>query len=395
MRCEQSLDNACGAPRLRPVERDSDRKPNFSVLKSVQNIRLGDRLISFVLDPLENGPFLHIKRDNFCVWPVEAVFDLDAYLVEKLRIPQGLDIVAHHFDAVEIAWGRRNPRYECSGLYASVADEIEALDDILSSGVLLRLLSREGLKETRVPSGALCVASEVPVGATVTVPFALGWFFPQIEFGSGTRWWRRFTEYFPAGTGQAFEINKDALLNWEPWLNRVEAWQDPIIRNPAYPEWLKQGTLNELYYATFGGSFWENGCITKPKKFGKRSGQHLASVMECQEYSFAETFDVRHHASRSSRDLWPQMERDILSVFADFIVDAPDGRCPHDAGLISGDPFFEYDGYRRSYNQSPNGIKGRITTPWSEFSPKFIQQSHAYWQKTKDDRFLEEVWPRA
>lgn len=248
-------------------------------------------------------------------------------------------------------------------------------------------------QETRVPSGALCVATEVPVGATVTVPFALGWFFAQIEFGSGTRWWRRFTEYFPAGTGQAFEITKDALLNWEPWLNRVEAWQDPIIRNPAYPEWLKQGTLNELYYATFGGSFWENGCITKAKKFGKRSGQHLASVMECQEYSFAETFDVRHHASRSSRDLWPQIERDILSVFADFIMDTPDGSCPHDAGLISGDPFFEYDGYGRSYNQTPNGIKGRITTPWSEFSPKFIQQSHAYWQKTKDDRFLEEVWP--
>jgi uncharacterized protein (DUF608 family) len=248
-------------------------------------------------------------------------------------------------------------------------------------------------RETLIPSGALCVKAEIAPGAGMTVPFALGWFFPQIEFGKGTRWWRRFTEYFPAKPGQAFEITRDALLNWEAWLKLVEAWQDPIIKNPAYPEWLKQGTLNELYYTTFGGSFWENGCITRAKKFGGRRGQHIASVMECQEYATAETFDVRHHASRSYRDLWPQIERDILLVFSDFIMDTPDGSCPHDAGLIAGDPFFEYDAYGRAYNQGPDGIKGRITLPWSEFSPKFIQQCHAYWQKTKDEEFLEEVWP--
>jgi uncharacterized protein (DUF608 family) len=173
----------------------------------------------------------------------------------------------------------------------------------------------------------------------------------------------------------------------------VEAWQAPMIQHPACPEWLRQGALNELYYATFGGSFWENGCITEPKKFGNRPGQHLASVMECQEYAFAETFDVRHHASRRNRDLWPQIERDILLVFSDFIMDSPDGSCPHDAGLVAGDPFFDYDGYGRSYNKSPLGIKGRTTTPWSEFSPKFIQQCHAYWHKTRDDKFLNDAWP--
>jgi uncharacterized protein (DUF608 family) len=74
-------------------------------------------------------------------------------------------------------------------------------------------------------------------------------------------------------------------------------------------------------------------------------------------------------------------------------MDSPDGSCPHDAGAIYGDPLFAYDGYGRDYNQSPKGIQGRITTPWSELSPKFIQQCYAYWHKTKDDAFLEEVWP--
>jgi non-lysosomal glucosylceramidase len=256
-----------------------------------------------------------------------------------------------------------------------------------------KLANKDLSTESKLPSGALCVEVEVAPGSEATVPFALTWYFPQIEFGSGTRWWRRYTEYYPAKQGQAFEIAKEALLKRDNWLKAVEAWQAPIIKNPACPEWLKQSVLNELYYATFGGSFWENGCITKPKKFGKRPGQHLASVMECQEYAFAETFDVRHHASRSNRDLWPQIERDILLAFSDFIMDTPDGSCPHDAGLVAGDPFFDYDGYGRDYNNSPLGIKGRITTPWSEFSPKFIQQSHAYWHKSRDEKFLDEVWP--
>jgi hypothetical protein len=115
--------------------------------------------------------------------------------------------------------------------------------------------------------------------------------------------------------------------------------------------------------------------------------------MECQEYAFAESFDVRHHSARSNRDHWPLQERSTLLLFRDFVMDSPDGSCQHDAGAIYGDPLFAYDGYGRDDNQSPRGIKGGITTPWSELSPKFIQQCYAYWHKTKDDAFLENVWP--
>ena len=256
-----------------------------------------------------------------------------------------------------------------------------------------RLGNQQRAAGSKLPSGALCVQIEIAPGSEVTVPYVLAWYFPQLEFGSGTRWWRRYTEYFPILQGQALEIAKQALLKHQDWLRAVEAWQEPIISSAAHPEWLKQGALNELYYATFGGSFWENGCITKHKKFGKRPGQHLAFVMECQEYRFAESFDVRHHPARSTRDLWPQIDRDILLLFSDFIMDSPDGSCPHDAGLVDGDPLFDYDGYGRDYNNTSNGIKGRITTPWSELSPKFILQSHALWHKTKDDDFLHQVWP--
>jgi uncharacterized protein (DUF608 family) len=51
-------------------------------------------------------------------------------------------------------------------------------------------------------------------------------------------------------------------------LGLIDEWQRPIIENNTYPDWLRQGLLNELYLSTFGGSFWENGCITKLLKHG-------------------------------------------------------------------------------------------------------------------------------
>jgi len=255
------------------------------------------------------------------------------------------------------------------------------------------LQNRDLVLSSPVPAGALCVKVDLAPGASTEIPFALAWYFPQVEFGSGTRWWRRFTEWFPSRPEQAFRCAEEALVNREKWSQAVDEWHRPILHNQAYPDWVKQVALNELYYCTFGGSFWENGCITKPKKFGNRPGQHISFVMECQEYSFAESFDVRHHPARSNRDLWPDQERATLLLFRDYVMDTPDGSCPHDAGIVGGDPLFEYDGYGRSYNQSPLGIKGRITTPWSELSPKFIQQCFAYWHKTRDNDFLDQAWP--
>ena len=72
----------------------------------------------------------------------------------------------------------------------------------------------------RLPSGKLCVRVRVAPDSEVTVPFALTWYFPQIEFEQGTRWWRRYTECYPANPGPAFEIAKEAsrqgaVLRWE------------------------------------------------------------------------------------------------------------------------------------------------------------------------------------
>ena len=156
----------------------------------------------------------------------------------------------------------------------------------------------------------------------------------------------------------------------------------------AAPAWLKQGAMNELYYTTFGGSFWENGCITKAKKYGNRKRQHLEFVMECMEYPYAETFDVRQHSCRVTRDLWPQIERDILLGYADFVKDEtvnPKGAVPHDAGSPNNDPWFSFDQYAHGGLVWP--------TPWSEFPPKLIEYCYGYWKQSGDKAFIKDVYP--
>lgn len=255
-------------------------------------------------------------------------------------------------------------------------------------------------KPSALPCGALCVSVELKPGEEKIIPFALTWNFPEFQSWSGTRWWKRYTEYFPAqgmasdkqatppapAQDQAFAIAREGLSDYPEWLRKVDAWTLPIAENQKVPSWLRAGALNELYYNVFGGSLWENGCINDVKRYGDRPGAHVCTVMECVAYPYMESFDVRHHPARVTRDLWPKNERDILLCFSDFIKTNTWGAGPHDLGTRN--PLNEPDAYSRDYKRS----KGMETTPWSEFSPKFILQTYMYWKQYKDDAFLDEVW---
>jgi non-lysosomal glucosylceramidase len=70
---------------------------------------------------------------------------------------------------------------------------------------------------SELPAGALCVTVKLEPGKNASIPFALSWHFPEIEFGAGTRWRRRYTEWSPAGSGKAFEIAKQGLLQCNQW----------------------------------------------------------------------------------------------------------------------------------------------------------------------------------
>lgn len=230
-------------------------------------------------------------------------------------------------------------------------------------------------------AAAVAVTMELPPGAEVTVPFVLSWYFPRVRFGAGTEWYRRYTEYFGTDADRSFAVATEAFQNMEQWEEWVDRWQRLIVDEPRYPDWLKQAALNELYYDTFGGVFWENGCVTNPAEssYGTLpADDHKYFCMECNAYPMCETFDVRHYECRHYLELWPEIERDVLRWFADYIANDPEGKAPHDAGMPSQDPFFRSSGYG---------------SDWQDMPSRFIQQVYAYYRKTGDEEFLRFVWP--
>lgn len=272
-------------------------------------------------------------------------------------------------------------------LWDGDGDGSDVWKDFLNDG---KLSNKSLCQVSAIPSGAICVSVKLKPNEETVVPFALSWYFPLTTFGQGTTWKKKYTEYFPDNTGNkaAALITAEGLKSYRTWLHEVDAWVKPIAENKNCPDWLKAGALNELYYNTFGGSFWENGCVNQPKKFGNRSGQHISGVMECTAYPYLETFDVRQHAARVTRDLWPKNEKDILLTYSDIIASTSLGSCTHDFGSPYRDPINAPDAYVLDYRKG----KGKETTPWSEFSPKFIQQVYMYWKQYKDDAFLNECW---
>ncbi|HVO76050.1 MAG TPA: GH116 family glycosyl-hydrolase [Ignavibacteriaceae bacterium] len=235
--------------------------------------------------------------------------------------------------------------------------------------------------DTSFSAAAIAVKVILGPGAVNTIPLVLSWDFPIVRFGSLTEWYRRYTEYFGTAAGHALQIAEEGLSNLTNWENQVDNWQNLIINEAEYPDWLKQAALNELYYDTFGGVFWENGCITKPEEssFGTLpADDHKYFSMECNEYRFCETFDVRHYEARHYLELWPEIERDVLKWFSDYIYNTPSGSAPHDAGSPDSDPFFAFSGYGGN---------------WQDMPSKFIEQAYAYFKKTNDTDFLDFVWP--
>ncbi len=227
-------------------------------------------------------------------------------------------------------------------------------------------------------AGAVAFHATLEPKASLTVPFALSWDFPRVAMGP-TQWWRRYTEHYGQTGNNAFAIARDALLHHGEWEAAVDAWMRPILDEPAYPDWLKQAACNELYYESFGGAFWEAGCITAPEEFRKLHPEdHKHFVLECPTQPWCEPLAARFAAQRARLALWPSLERDTLRAYADLI----DATTPfaHDLGTPSGNPFF--DG-----NASPDAARQAKDLP-----ALFILQAYACWRATQDRDFLAYVW---
>jgi non-lysosomal glucosylceramidase len=375
-----------------PVIRDNYRETSYPVgmfLFKVKNTRKETARLSFMFT-FPNATYVMID-DTLCgkdnLYPCRhGLFNKLVKDRNQTAIVMGANDPRNPVETQNTAWCIAAPsKATYVELWDGAGDGKAIWDDFSEDGKL----SNKNLCENSVtPSGALCVSVQLKPGEETVIPFALSWYFPYTGFRkSATVWKKRYTEYFPESRERevAAKITEEGLKSYPQWLKSVDEWTAPFAENPNCPDWLKAGALNELYYQVFGGSFWENGCVSGEKKYGNYEGHHIAGVMECVDYSYLETFDVRHHSTSVTRDLWPQIEKDILLTYSDMVAATALGACPHDMGSPLSDPVNIPDHYVKRY-------RSLETTPWSEFSPKFIQQVYMYWKQYGDDAFLDKCW---
>ena len=155
---------------------------------------------------------------------------------------------------------------------------------------------------------ALAVKFTLQPGEILEIPFVLSWDLPITEFAAGVRYYRRYTDFFERNGTNAWEIASTALEQYQNWRSQIEAWQKPILERKDLPNWFKMALFNELYDLTSGGTLWS--AATDRDSVGQ------FAVLECLDYRWYESLDVRLYGSFGLLMLFPKLEKSVMRAFA-------------------------------------------------------------------------------
>ncbi|HEY9877416.1 MAG TPA: GH116 family glycosyl hydrolase [Leptolyngbyaceae cyanobacterium] len=246
---------------------------------------------------------------------------------------------------------------------------------------------------------AIALRFTLQPGETRQIPFVLAWDLPITEFAAGISANRRYTDFFGTSGGNAWDIARDALRNYKAWQQQIIDWQQPILDRADLPDWLKMALFNELYDLTSGGTLWSAATEADPV------GQF--AVLECIDYRWYESLDVRLYGGFATLMLWPELEKSILRAFARAIPTADErqriigyyytigaedtmaarkirGATPHDLGAPNEHPWVKtnYTSYQ-DCNQ------------WKDLPSDFVIQVYRAFKLTgeNDFEFLVQCWP--
>ncbi|MDB9525075.1 GH116 family glycosyl hydrolase [Oscillatoria sp. CS-180] len=234
---------------------------------------------------------------------------------------------------------------------------------------------------------------------TRQLPMTLAWDLPVTEYAAGIAEYRRYTDFFGREGCHAWAIAKIALENYDQWRQQVIDWQQPILDKSNLPDWFKMALFNELYDLTSGGTLWTAATDADPV------GQF--AVLECVDYRWYESLDVRLYGGFATLLLWPELEKAVIRAFARAIPTADDrtriigyyytvgqenhyaprklkGATPHDLGAPNEQPFGQtnYTSYQ-DCNQ------------WKDLPSDFVIQVYRAYKLTgeRDVDFLADCWP--
>jgi len=197
---------------------------------------------------------------------------------------------------------------------------------------------------------ALAVRFTLQPGETRALPFQLTWDFPVTEFAAGVKYYRRYTDFFGRTGNNAWAIACTALQQYQNWLIQIKTWQQPILEREDLPSAFKMALFNELYDLTGGGTLWSAADERDP------IGQF--AVLECFDYRWYESLDVRLYGSFALLMLWPKLDKAVLRAYARAI--------PKSDRTLREIGYNQADALRKVANATPHDLGAPNEHPWSK-----------------------------
>ena len=266
-------------------------------------------------------------------------------------------------------------------------------------GRLMNLFDTNPVGEGAQLGCAISIRFTLPPGETRQIPVVLAWDLPVTEFAQGIQRFRRYTDFFGTSGRNAKAIAREALENYKTWQQQIVTWQQPILDRADLPDWLKMALFNELYDLASGGTLWSAATEDEPV------GQ--LAVLECLDYRWYESLDVRLYGGFATLLLWPELEKAVLRAFARAIPQADDrqrvigyyftvgaespmavrkqkGATPHDLGAPNEHPW-----------EQTNYTSYQDCNQWKDLGSDFVLQVYRAFKFTgsSDLEFLQTCWP--
>jgi non-lysosomal glucosylceramidase len=245
---------------------------------------------------------------------------------------------------------------------------------------------------------AIALRFTLAPGETRQIPMTLSWDLPVTEFAAGVNYFRRYTDFFGRTGRNAWAIAQMALQHYTQWQQHIAAWQTPILSRSDLPDWFKMALFNELYDLTDGGTLWSAASEADP------IGQF--AVLECLDYRWYESLDVRLYGSFALLMLFPELDKSVLRSFARAIPAADN--TPRLIGYYATQGVESPIAVRKAANATPHDLgapnehvweKTNYTSYqdcnlWKDLGSDFVLQVYRDFVLTgsTDTEFLVECW---
>ncbi|MBD2693477.1 GH116 family glycosyl hydrolase [Anabaena catenula] len=212
----------------------------------------------------------------------------------------------------------KNPQVEIfhHSRFNPVGNGEDVWQSFSENGSLPNYLDETPANENTRLGAAIAVRFTLQPGENLEVPFVLSWDFPVTEFAAGVNYYRRYTDFFGCNGENAWQIATTALKEYQNWRSLIQNWQQPILNRSDLPDWFKMALFNELYDLTSGGTLWSAASEIDPV------GQF--AVLECLDYRWYESLDVRLYGSFGLLMLFPELEKSVIRAFARAIPQSDD-----------------------------------------------------------------------